>query len=33
MILIPVLDLIPESIAITGVVGALTTALFSAAVV
>ncbi|HEU4345682.1 MAG TPA: ZIP family metal transporter [Candidatus Binatia bacterium] len=33
MILIPVLDLIPESIAITGVVAALTTALFSATVI
>jgi zinc transporter, ZIP family len=33
MILIPVLDLIPESIAIAGVVGALTTSILSAAVV
>jgi ZIP family zinc transporter len=33
MILIPVLDLIPESIAITGIVGALTTAVFGVAVV
>lgn len=33
MILIPVLDLIPESIAIAGVVGALTTVILSAAVV
>jgi ZIP family zinc transporter len=33
MILIPVLDLMPESIAIAGVVGAVTTAILSAAVV
>lgn len=33
MILIPVMDLIPESIAVTGVVGALTTAILSAAFV